>query len=182
MARLISLARPYASAVFESAAANAMHPSWSVNLLALKIITQNKLMQAILRNRTLIADNIAGLYFDVCEHLKLNLDNAQQNLIKLLAQYKRLKLLPDIADLYETMKYDSNGEVPVKFSSVEALDANTQEKYMKILAKKWQCKIVPEFLIDESLIAGFIIEASGSRVLDGSMRGQLQKLSADLTL
>ena len=53
------------------------------------------------------------------------------------------------------------------------------EKLQKKLEQKYQCVVEIEVAVDASLIGGAIIEID-DHIIDGSIRGQLQKLKYEL--
>ena len=63
--------------------------------------------------------------------------------------------------------------------SAVPLDDDQAGRMREALARRFECEIELENEIDERVIGGAVIYA-GDEVIDGSLRGRLQKLSSSL--
>lgn len=173
-----TIARPYAKAIFECALAEKKLAEWSVYL--------TMLAQAVLTpEAVLFIENPAST---VEQHVELlhalvkagsNKNEAINNLISLLAANKRLMLLPEICALYEALRAEQEKTLDVEVSSFSELSKAQQEKLVESLSKRLQRKVSLKIKIDPSLLGGAVIRA-GDLVIDGSVRGKLNKLSTAL--
>lgn len=175
-----TIARPYAKAIFEYAfAANAL-TVWSaiLNNLAQAVLEpqateflgnpandakqQSQLLQALFVGNKLIKDQ-----------------HAVNNLIELLTHNKRLMVLPDIYAQYELLRAEQEKTLDVHVNCFAPLTSAQQKQLTETLSKRLQRQVSLKLTIEESLLGGVVIRA-GDLVIDGSVRGKLNKLGASL--
>lgn len=173
MAELTTVARPYAKAVFAEANDKSALDTWSEDLATLAAYAADADMAKVLVHPSLTADQRAQALTDVCGD-KLN--EAAKNLVAVLAENKRLALLPEIAELYEELKAQLQNTVDVVVTSAMELTDGQAEKLAAALKAKLQCDVRMTSEVDESLIGGAIIRA-GDLVIDGTLIGKLSKLA-----
>jgi len=176
MSELPTLARPYAEAVFKTAVESKSTKEWSGMLEFLSVVMQDKEIAAIIANPRVSQEKMTQLLLDICQD---QLSKEGENFLKLLVQNDRLILAPQIAELYESYKADFEGYVDVDVISAYALSKDEQNKFAKTLEKQLDKKVHITTSIDKTLIGGFLAKA-GDRVIDGSIRGQLQQLAKKL--
>jgi len=176
MADTSTTARPYAKAVFEIAQSSGELGPWSDMLSLLAAISADKSMQAFASSPTNTSSQVADLVLDVAGD-KIN--DGAKNLVKLLAENRRIETLPDIAALYEMQKAEAEGAVDVEVTSVEPLTEDHKQKLGASLRQKLGREVRMSFSQDASLIGGALIKA-GDLVIDGTIRGRLEKLSGAL--
>lgn len=173
MAELTTLARPYAKAVFAEAGEKGALDVWSSDLATLAAYAADAEMAKVLAHPSLTSAQQAKVLTDVCGD-KLN--EAAKNLVAILAENKRLALLPEIAALYEEMKAQLQNTVDVVVTSAFELSSEQADKLAAALKAKLQCDVRVTSEVDETLIGGAIIRA-GDLVIDGSVTGKLSKLA-----
>lgn len=176
MTELATLARPYAEAAFKRAKQTGNTGAWADSLAFLAAVVQDPDMAAIVNNPRIASDRILQLLLDICQD---QIDDEVKNLLKLLMQNGKLKLLPNIAALYEEYKANDEGYVNVDLYSAYALTKAEQNKYVAMLEKQLHKKVNATVTIDKSLIGGILAKA-GDKVLDGSVSGQLHQLAKRL--
>src|SRR5690606_25555099 len=113
---------------------------------------------------------------DVCAE---SLDDKGRNLVQLLAENRRLQLLPLIREQFDALKLQRQQSVDVELISAQPLDQGQQDKLAQALARKLERSINITTSVDESLLGGVLIRA-GDTVIDGSIRGRLTKLAEAL--
>lgn len=177
MSELTTAARPYARAAFAYASDNGVIAQWAEMLSFCAAIADDATMKAALDQPTLNRQQKGDLFNQVCAD-KLN--DHGKNFIKLLAENDRIALLPDIAVLFH--HYQSEAEGAIDAELISALDVNEQQiqAIAASLTKRLGKKVSLTTKIDESLIGGAVIRA-GDMVIDGSVRGRLEKLSNTLS-
>lgn len=173
MAELSTLARPYAKAAFEFAVAASDLASWSKQLAVAAGASQADKMVKVLASPSLTSEQQANCFIEVCGD---ELNAKGQNFIKVLAENKRLPLLPEIAALFEEFKSNREKSVEVEVSSAFELDASVQEKLATALSGKLEREVNLNSVINKDLIGGVVVRAADV-VIDGSIRGRLNKLS-----
>ena len=173
MAELTTLARPYAKAVFAAAKENNVLDAWSADLETLAAFVAADELQKVLVHPSLSAAQQANALTDVCGD---QLNDAAKNLVAVLAENKRLALLPEISVLFAELKAQMNNTVDVVVTSAQEMTDAQQDKLAQALKAKLQCEVRMTANVDEALIGGAIIRA-GDLVIDGSLTGKLSKLA-----
>lgn len=172
-----TIARPYAKAIFEQALAENKLAEWSDYLLLLAQAVMTPEASLFITNPATSCEQQIEVLQSLNEVNKSN--KSFNNLISLLASNKRLMLLPEIKALYESHRSEQEKTLIVTVVSYSELSANQQEKMIGSLSKRLQRKVSLDISIDPSLLGGAIIRA-GDLVIDGSVRGKLNKLSTGL--
>ena len=173
MAELSTLARPYARAAFEFAVNVNDLAAWSASLSTAAKVSQAENMQKVLSSPSLTSEQQATLFVEVCgDELSAN----AQNFIKVLAENKRLPLLPEITSLFDEFKANREKSVDVEVATVFELDEALQQKLAATLSEKLEREVNLQTTIAKDLIGGVVIRAADI-VIDGSISGRLAKLS-----
>lgn len=176
MSELSTAARPYAKAVFEMAHADGDLPGWSNTLSSLSSLVGNNDMRALLESPATTASERADAVCKVCGDA---LGDKAQNFVKLLAENDRLGLLPEVAGQFETLRSDAEGTIDADVRTAMALTEEQTAKLAEALGKRLERTVKINSVVDESLLGGAIIQA-GDLVIDGSIRGKLDKLGQAL--
>jgi len=172
MSQLTTLARPYARAAFESAISDGSLKAWSSALGLLAALLQDTKVGSYLSDPSRNTGAQAQALIDLCGS---ELDAKAQNFVLVLAANKRLQLLPEIATLFEGLKADYEKTVDVEVISAFGMDQGAESNLATALKKRLQRNVNLNVSIDRSLIGGMIVRA-GDLVIDGSVRGKLNKL------
>jgi F-type H+-transporting ATPase subunit delta len=175
MAQAITLARPYARAAFEVAHEDAALDAWSQSLAFAAAVAQDA------RVTDLVSDPRVQPAQLVAMHLPRGVAAADPfgQFLATLADEGRMGLLPEIGELYEAYKRESESQLLVKVTSAMALDAAQAEQLKVSLKRRFKREIALETSVDASLLGGAVID-TGSEVIDGSARGRLARLSSAL--
>lgn len=176
MSEIATLARPYAEAVFKRAKETGAAGKWSEMLRFLSVVMQDKDIAAASNNPKISRQRLTELLLDICAD-RVNEEGV--NFIKLLVQNGRLSLAPYIAKLYEQYKADDEGYVDVDVLTAFSFNDEQQKQFTETLEKTLNKKVHMNVAVDKSLIGGVLIRA-GDRVIDGSIKGQLQQLAKRL--
>jgi len=176
MADFTTAARPYAKAAFEIARDSKQYDQWSERLMFLATSVQDETLAAALDAPGLTHQARADLIEKIAGD---QLDDGGRNFVRLLAENNRLSMLPDIADIYEVLKSEAEGEIEAHVTSAFELEDNQRDRIAAALAKRLDRKVKIVSTIDSELIGGAIIRA-GDLVIDGSLKGRLNKLSQSL--
>jgi F-type H+-transporting ATPase subunit delta len=102
-----------------------------------------------------------------------------QNFVRVLAENHRLVLLPEIAAHYEIARAQVENTVDVEVVSAVALDAAQAEKLKQALSTRLRRQVRMRNSVDASLLGGAVIRA-GDLVIDGSLKGHLERLGTAL--
>lgn len=176
MSELSTLARPYAEAVFKRALETDSSEKWSNTLAFVAAVVNDTEFSAIIDNPKVSNERLLDLLFDICQG---QLDSEGENFLKLLVQNDRLILAGQIHLLYEAKRAEAEGYVDVDVITAYAFTKEDEKKFTASLEQSLKKTVRLSVSIDKSLIGGFIAKA-GDRVIDGSIKGQLQTMQKTL--
>jgi F-type H+-transporting ATPase subunit delta len=176
MSSLATLARPYAKAAFELARDEQALARWDEMLGLASNIVADESMAKLLESPEVGESKVATIIFEVAGDL---LDGRFRDYLSVLAANGRLALLPQIAGLYRQLREEAEKRLSVRVVSAIPLDERQAERMKEALARRFDCEIELENEIDAHVIGGAVVYA-GDQVIDGSLRGRLQKLSNSL--
>jgi F-type H+-transporting ATPase subunit delta len=176
MAENITIARPYAQAIFSLAQEQGDLKGWSDMLQFAAAVAADPEMVAVIDSPSFDSTQIADLFIEICGE-KLN--DAGKNTVRVLAENDRLEVLPEVAELYEAERAAVEGTIVAEVISAASLNDAQQKNIAEALKKRLGRDVTLECKIDESLLGGAIIRA-GDVVIDGSVVGKLEKLTSAL--
>ncbi len=176
MANRTTLARPYAAAAFSVALQKKALAAWDDMLQSAALWAEDKRVCLLLSDPAVTKQKLADFS---CSVLSSVLDTEKRNFIRLLAEKNRLPILPDIAKLFTAYRAEEEKTVTVQVISTVMLDEPYKQKLAAALAKRWQKQVSLQCTIDPSLLGGIIVKA-GDDVIDGSIRGKLNRLYESL--
>ncbi|MFP4647785.1 MAG: F0F1 ATP synthase subunit delta [Halorhodospira sp.] len=176
MAERSTLARPYARAVFELAGDDAAErEAWSRRLAAVAEVVQVPQLASLLTHPRVTPEQLVAI---ICDAVS-DLGDRGRNLIRLLAENRRLQYAPEIARGYEQLRAEAEGILDVEVLSAQELDEAQRGRLTEALQKRFGREVRLQTRVDESLIGGAVIRA-GDTTIDGSVQGQLARLSSAL--
>ena len=176
MSELTTAARPYARAAFDIANNHGEQQQWTDMLSFIAAVAYDPKMIALLDSPGLSQAQSAEMFITVCED---KVDQRGKNFIKLLAENDRIKLLPEIAALYEHYRAEAEGSIDAEVISASETSDAQLAKIAAALKTRLGKEVRLTSSIDPTLIGGAIIRA-GDMVIDGSLSGRLAKLSTTL--
>ncbi len=171
-----TLARPYARAAFEYADAKGELQGWSETLALLAAVAQQDAVVRLLASPSYTAKQQAEKLISVCGD---DLNTQVQNYIGVLAENRRLLLLPEIQQQFEVLKANREKSIDVSVESAIELTGEEQEKLTKALSARLAREVNMQVSVNKSLLGGAVVRA-GDTVIDGSIRGRLAKLAEAL--
>jgi F-type H+-transporting ATPase subunit delta len=178
VAERATIARPYAKAAFEYARDANAFAAWSQGLKTATEIVADPRVAALTKNPASTSADLAVLVNDVAG---AKLDAGMQNFMRVLAENHRLLLLPEISAHYEELRSAVENTVDVEVISAVPLDAAQKEKLSAALSKRLKSQVRMQNSVDPALLGGAVVRA-GDLVIDGSLKGRLQRLATDLTV
>lgn len=180
MSEYTTIARPYAKAVFAHALSAKKLELWSQLFEGFALICAEKPALSFLDNPASTTQQRASLFDVVFSMLEAKDEKEKaQNFISLLAEKSRLAILPDIGSLYEQLRADYEKTIEVTVRTFKKLSEAHKEKLMHSLEQRLHRKIKINEVLDKNILGGAIIQA-GDFVIDGSVKGKLNKLAAGL--
>lgn len=118
--------------------------------------------------------------FEKISHI-LKLSQFATAIIKLMIQNHRLYLLGNLISQLEFELDNMRNRMKFKISTAIALDNITQNRIIDSLSRILNINIVPEFIVDSSIIGGFIAYGD-SIMLDLSFKGRINQLKKEFKL
>ena len=177
MAETITVARPYAEAAFKLAQEKHALESWSTALALLEAVVCEPRVAQRIGDPNVGNQQLEALVIGVGDK---QFDIYQRNFVQVLTRSNRLSLLPEIRSIFEQLKLEQEGIVDAQIYSAYALDDAQTAGLVKKLESKYQRKVRAKIHIDSQLIGGVKIVV-GDKVLDATVRGKLDAMSAALT-
>jgi F-type H+-transporting ATPase subunit delta len=110
---------------------------------------------------------------------RLHLDKAVRNFVAVLMDHERLEFLTEIAAEYGTIADEANGIAEVEITSAKPLGDHERGLLQGKAGALAGGNVRVTWTEDAALLGGAVIKL-GSRVYDGSVRGQLQQLKQHL--
>ncbi|PHS71628.1 MAG: F0F1 ATP synthase subunit delta [Methylophaga sp.] len=173
MAEAITIARPYAHAVFDIANEKGELSAWSSLLTVLAQCVSDPEMQSIISSPAVSDEQVVGLLSDISGELMLS---DAPNFLALLAENNRLQLLADIGVVFEELREEAEQVITADVTSALKLTAKQETDISAALKKRLGRDVTLNTSIDKSLLGGAIIRA-GDLIIDGSALGKLNRLA-----
>lgn len=173
MADLITVARPYAEAVFSLAKEQGQLDRWSRTLQFLSVLVQDAQAAELLANPAITHANKLQFLTEVSG---VELDAVGRNLLQALLDNDRVALLPEIHKLYESSRQAHEGRIEATVISAYPLSAAQEQSIIAALKRRHGREVSLQTEVDAALMGGVVIHAAGE-VVDGSLRGQLEQLA-----
>ena len=177
MAEKSTIARPYAQAVFDLAAAQRQLGPWSERLQLLAAVAADARVQRLIGNPRVTREQLAALLIDICGS---GLDEQGKSLVRLLVENRRLDLLAEIAALFAQYRAEAERVVQAEVVSAFPLSKEQEAGIAAALKKRLGREVSLTSSTDDTLIGGAVIRA-GDLVIDGSVTGHLDRLGNALS-
>ncbi len=177
MAEAITIARPYANAVFSIAQDKGELKAWSDLLAVLAQSVLEPEMQSIITSPAVSDEQAVDLLAEIAGDA---MTADARNFLLLLAENNRLLLLTDITVLFEALREEAEKLMTADVVSARPLTEEQAAKISAALKARLGRDITLNTTIDESLLGGAIIRA-GDMVIDGSAVGKLNRLANAIT-
>ena len=173
---ITTIARPYAAAAFGRARETNTVDAWTEGLGLLVEVAEDPLMAEQISNGNVPRERVRDLFLDVGGD---TLSDDMANLVRMLAENDRFAALPQIAALFDELKRQQQGVYQVHVLSAFPVSPDQQKELANAMKAKLGGDVELTVAEDASLIGGVQIRA-GDLVIDGSVRGKLQKLATEL--
>ncbi len=175
MSELTTVARPYAKAAFDFAVEAKAMDSWLNQLAFAAEVAQDKTIIGYLSGGASV-EQAQAIFLNVCGE---QVDSQGQNFLKVLAKNERLLVLPQVLEQFVELKADFDQEVSVDVTSAVEVTAEQKTTLSAALEKRLARKVKLNCIVDASIVSGLIIKA-GDMVIDGSVKGKLNRLATTL--
>jgi F-type H+-transporting ATPase subunit delta len=176
MAESITVARPYAEAVYKLAVADNSFSQWSKGLKLAAEIAENDHIKTLVGNPLVSVKQLSDLILEIGGR---KFSREARNLIALMIENKRVQVLPQVSLLFEQLKAQHEGVLEAKIVSAFELESSQLDQLVEELERKFKRKIEASVIVDSSLIGGIKVEI-GDEILDASVRGKLEAMAIAL--
>ena len=177
MAEISTIARPYAVAAYKLGREQKALAKWSEMLGFSAAVANDPQIKAYIQDPKVVSTELLATFLKVCGD-KLN--EQGQNLVKVLVEYGRLAILPEIHAAFEALKAQDEGTLDAQIVAAAKISAAETKDLVKRLETKFGKKIEASVSVDPEIIGGIKIIV-GDTVIDASIKGQLQNLAYTLT-
>ncbi|TFW72493.1 F0F1 ATP synthase subunit delta [Methylotenera oryzisoli] len=177
MAEVSTIARPYAVAAYKLGREQKALGKWSEMLGFAAAVTNDAQIKAYIQDPKVVSSDLQATFLKVCGD---QLNENGQNLVKVLVEYGRLSILPEISSAFEALKAQDEGTLDAEIIAAAKPSAAEVKDLVKRLEAKFGKKIEASVSVDPELIGGIKIIV-GDTVIDASVKGQLQNLAYTLT-
>jgi len=175
MARRDSAPRRYADAAFEIALRDGSVETWRKELDSAAETSNGTELERVLANPAIPLDERVT----VAEQVFASLSGPVRNLILLLVRRRRIEQLPRVAAEFRRLDDQRNGLTHATATSAAPLGADEIRAITARLEELTGGKVALETAVDPSLLGGVVVRV-GDRLLDGSVRGRLERLRGQL--
>jgi F-type H+-transporting ATPase subunit delta len=100
-----------------------------------------------------------------------------KNLVRLLAQNRRLQALSAISEQYELLRAEAERTIRAELESALPISDEEQRRIAGALKTRLGCEVELVVTTNRELVGGAVIRA-GDLVIDGSIRARLERLAA----
>ncbi|MCE1919736.1 ATP synthase F1 subunit delta, partial [Enterobacter ludwigii] len=122
---------------------------------------------------SLASETLANTFIAICGE---QVDEHAQNFIRVMAENGRLLALPEVLQQFIQLRASLESTVDVEVISATELREQQLAKISVAMEKRLSRKVKLNCKIDKSVIAGVVVRA-GDLVIDGSIRGRLDRLT-----
>ena len=180
-----TLARPYAKAAFETAVGGLARGAasgaaeiarWSEELATAAAAAQAPRLAALLHSPARASARKAEILLEVCGDA---LSGPRRNFIRVLADNRRLPLLPRIRRQFDLRRAELEQTAEVEVRAAFPLEQAAADELARALGRKLRREVRIKAAQDERLIGGALVRAE-EFVIDGTARARLSKLAESL--
>lgn len=176
MAESVTIARPYAEALFRAAKESGNLAKWAESVASLAQVAANPDVRSAIGDPNVAASQLVDLFQSACGTA---VDTELTNFIQLLSKNDRLGLLPEIGALYESYKRDEEGTKQAEIISAFPIDDNQVKALLPQLEAVFKTRLETSVAVDSALIGGIKVIV-GDQMLDASVRGKLDAMATAL--
>ena len=176
MAEKVTIARPYAQAVFRLACESGTLAAWADRLERLAAIAGDPAMAVVLDNPKFSAAEVGDLLMSLTGES----DNGElASFVAILAANERLGVLGEIRAIFDELRSAEAGVQDAVVLSAFPIDAAQLKALTSELEAHFGSRLAPRVDVDPALIGGVKVTI-GDQVLDASVRGKLEAMASAL--
>lgn len=168
------VAARYATALFDLAKDAKKLPAVEKDLDALDAaLADNEALRDLFQSPVYSRDEAVGSIAALAKKMKLS--PMVGSTLGLMAQKRRLTVVPALIEAVRAMIAEEKGEVTAEVTAAKALTAAQEKKLAATLKKSVGKDVNIKATVDESLIGGLIVKV-GSKMIDSSIKSKLSNL------
>ena len=168
------IAARYASAVFDLANEGKGLKALETDITALEgAMNDSEDFRTLLTSPLYSRDEQAGAIAAVAKKMKLSATTS--NVLGLLANKRRLFVLPQLVSTLRDRLAEERGEVTAEVTTAKAMTKAQSDKLAKTLKAQVGKTVTIKETVDESIIGGLIVKV-GSKMIDTSIKSKLNAL------
>jgi F-type H+-transporting ATPase subunit delta len=172
LARVSTTSRRYAEAIFEIAQRDGTVETWLDQLDQVAVVARDDHAVRGLENPSVAMDERVGLFRQL---VGKELLDPLENLLGIVLRRRRLELLPGIAREYRRLFNQSVGIVEATATSAAPLEPDEVTALRERLETMTNKRVELTTDVDPGLLGGVQVRI-GDKLLDGSVRGRLERL------
>jgi F-type H+-transporting ATPase subunit delta len=183
MAERLTVARPYAEAVFAIAQKEKALGKWLGRLTFLRQVCADGGMARLLSEPETTVEAKTKTVAAACGDPKIlealhgvALDAEGVRLAEVLIREKRIGLMPEIEQLFKELKDIAENTAQATIETAMPIDAKQTEAIETLLSERFGKKIEAKVEVKPELIGGVRLTV-GDRIFDASVAGKLQNMS-----
>tara|TARA_X000001036_G_scaffold229976_1_gene214868 strand:+ start:557 stop:1159 length:603 start_codon:yes stop_codon:yes gene_type:complete len=167
-------ANRYSLALYELAAESNLLSQVEENSTALlNLISNNKDFANLIKDPTISSDILINVINKISE--SFNLENLFRNFLSFLITKRRFFYLEKILTNFSEICSKKRGEIKAEIKSAKELTQDEIRKITDELSNNFKSKIKLNYLHDQSLIGGLVVQV-GSTMIDTSIKNKLQQI------
>jgi len=177
MAERATIARPYAKAAFAAAREQGRLAEWSRWLGNAREVVLSGEFRLLESSPGVSAAQLEDLIAGICG---ADLDAQGRTLLGLLTENGRLDFLPEIAVQFKALEAEDQNVADVEIVSATTLGDEQKARLAAALRTRLRRDVRLQCTVDPALIGGAVVR-SGDLLIDGSLKGKLERLETELT-
>jgi F-type H+-transporting ATPase subunit delta len=172
------LAERYAAALFELADERHALDAVAGDLRELRaMLTASTDLDRLVRSPVLSRAEQGKAMAALAENARLS--KLTSDFVGIVARNRRLFAVPAMIDAYLSKLAERRGEVTAEITAAHPLSKAQEDTLGEQLRRVVGSRVAIDVRVDPSLLGGMIVKI-GSRMVDGSLKGQLQRLQLSM--
>ena len=142
-----------------------------------QVLQQNAELQILFTTPAITTARKLSVLAQIAPIMKLS--PLAHNFLSVVLQHDRILLLSDFVEAFEVLLNERLGVVIAEIRSARALGEAEKQELGQALRTRTGKQVQMNFSLDPSLIGGALAQV-GTTIYDGSVRGQLERMRAEL--
>ncbi len=175
-ARRETAARRYADAAYEVAVRDDTVETWRSELDTAGAVVEDPEVARVLANPAVPLDHREGLVESIIGPI---VSRPVLNLIRLMLRNGKIEQLPRVSAEFRRLDNAAKGIIPATATTASPLSKDEVRALVARLEQMTGAQVELDLQVDPSLLGGLVVRV-GDRMIDGSVRGRLERLRNQL--